>query len=360
MHTSQKRTLYALLCLPVLLLLLATTALGQQTRKVLFLGNSYTYYNNMPQMVATMAAQSGDTLLWTMEAPGGAFLSDHLNRAASLNQIKKGDWDYVALQEQSQALTLPDYQIGFTLRSIYALDSTINFHNACVETLYYLTWGRKNGDKVFYRVYSGYTDSTYEYMDSLLLARYLHVADTNQGEVSPAGAVWRYIRDNHPNLELYQSDESHPSLLGSYVAACAFYTSIFRKDPTLLTYNAGLAAADAQIVRNATKTVVYNQLLHWNIGKFDSLKDPGCNKISLTEASASPVWQVYPNPANTALVLELGTKGTVHTFRVYKADGQLYTVLKVKGTITLDISTWPKGLYVLQGSDGSSTKFLKH
>lgn len=343
--------------LSAMMLLFSHILLAQQTRKVLFLGNSYTNYNNMPQMVANMATNSGDTLNWSMEAPGGAFLSDHLNAQASLNQIKKGDWDYVALQEQSQALTLPDYQIGYTLNSIYALDSTINFYNPCVETLYYLTWGRKNGDKVFYRVYSGYTDSTYEYMDSLLLARYLHVADTNQGEVAPAGAVWRYIRDNHPNIELYQADESHPSAIGSYVAACAFYTSIFRKDPTNLTYNASLSAADAQLVRNATKEVVYKKLLDWNIGKFDTLKDPSCFKIGTIEADALAQWQPYPNPATHTLRLNLNEEAVNKLIRIYHSNGQLFKEVRVHKA-TLDVSDWPKGLYFLR-IDGTYSSFLK-
>jgi len=334
-----------------------TNAGAQKSSKVLFLGNSYTFYNNMPQMVADMATNTGDTLNWSMLAPGGAYLYDHLNSQTSLNQIMEGDWDYVAMQEQSQALTLPDYQIGLTLTSIYELDSTINFYNPCVETMYYLTWGRKNGDKLFYRIYSGYTDSTYEYMDSLLLARYTHVADSNQGEIAPAGAVWRYLRENHPGLELYQADESHPSIIGSYAAACAFYTAIFRKDPANLTFNASLNAGDAQIVRNAAREVVYKNLLDWNIGKFDSLKAPSCQKIGVAEPNPTSKWTVYPNPATTEITINVGDESKNKTISIYNAKGQLMEELEVKGQATLNISDWAKGIYFLQND--KSIKLLK-
>lgn len=70
---------------------------------------------------------------------------------------------------------------------------------------------------------------TYAGMDSLLHLRYMMMAEDNHAVVSPVGAVWNYIRANFPLIELYSPDESHPSVAGSYAAACCFYTSIFRK-----------------------------------------------------------------------------------------------------------------------------------
>ena len=61
------------------------------------------------------------------------------------------------------------------------------------------------------------------------------LAETNQPELAPAGAVWRYLRENHPNIPLYSSDGSHPSLAGSYAVACAFYAMIYKKDPTFIS-----------------------------------------------------------------------------------------------------------------------------
>jgi len=81
--------------------------------------------------------------------------------------------------------------------------------------------------------------------------------------------LWRYLRTNHPTMELYQSDESHPSLAGTYAAACSFYAVILRKDPTLITYDGGLPAAEALAIRAAAKWVVYQNLGDLNMGLFE-------------------------------------------------------------------------------------------
>lgn len=226
--------------------------------------------------------------------------------------------------------------------------------------MYYMTWGRKNGDKVFYRIYSGYTDSTYEYMDSLLRARYLHVADTNQAEVSPVGAVWRHLRSNHPSLELYAPDESHPSLAGSYAAACSFYTTIFRKDPMGLNFDASLNPSDALTIRQAVRAVVYDSLATWSIGKFDSLRNPSCSRIGLYEPETSIEWAVYPNPANTNITIYIDDQTKSKIIRIHNAHGQFIENHEVINKTHIDISKWPNGLYFFQSEDEETFKLLKY
>jgi len=130
-----------------------------------------------------------------------------------------------------------------------------------------MTWGRKNGD-------AGNCPNwppvcTYVGMDDLLYERYMLMADLNDGIVSPVGALWRYIRDNHPGIDLYDLDESHPSASGSFASACAFYAVIFRKNPALSDYNFNLPPTMAETIRNAAEIVVYNNLSEWNVGDYD-------------------------------------------------------------------------------------------
>ena len=68
--------------------ILAMQCYAGKTVRVLFLGNSYTYYHNMPKLVADMAASAGDTLVWEMEAPGGFTFSGHYTSTTSKNKIK--------------------------------------------------------------------------------------------------------------------------------------------------------------------------------------------------------------------------------------------------------------------------------
>lgn len=247
----------------------ACTANGQSiTKHTLFLGNSYTGVNNLPQMVADVATSMGDTLIFDSNAPGGQTLQGHSTNATSLAKIAAGNWDYVVLQEQSQ---LPSFPIGQVETSVFPyaqiLDNHINAQNPCAETVFYMTWGRKNGDAS--NCASWPPVCTYEGMDDLLNDRYRTMADDNNAIISPVGAVWKYIRENFPLIDLYQSDESHPSVAGTYAAACTFYSALFQKDPTLIPFNSSLSSVDAANIRTAAKLIVYDNLMEWHIGEYD-------------------------------------------------------------------------------------------
>jgi len=252
------------------LLTYSFTAISQsQIKRVLFIGNSYTNVNNLPSLLANVALSTGDSIIYDSNTPGGYTFQGHINNQTTLNKIAQGNWDYVVLQEQSQRPSFPDGQVQ-TYVYPYAklLDSLINDANPCTETVFYMTWGRKNGDVSYCQSFPPVC--TYQGMDSVLNLRYRHMADTNKAIVSPVGAVWNYIRATYPTIELYSADESHPSLAGSYAAACTFYATILRKDPTLITFNSNLSAAVADQIKSAAKLLVYDSLLNWHIGEYDA------------------------------------------------------------------------------------------
>lgn len=237
-------------------------------KNVLFVGNSYIGVNNLPQLTANVSLSAGDTIVFDSNTPGGYTFQGHSTDATTLTKISRGDWDYVVLQEQSQRPAFPISQVQVDVYPFARrLDSLINAQNSCAETVFYMTWGRKNGDAGNCPNYPPIC--TYAGMDDLLRDRYTTMANDNNAILSPVGAVWRYIRTNNPLVELYSADESHPSLAGSYAAACCFYTAIFRKSPLGVTTDAGVSAADAAIIRNAVDQVVYRQLPLWNIGDYD-------------------------------------------------------------------------------------------
>ena len=243
-----------------------------QQKSVLFIGNSYTGYNNLPQMVADVAQSTGDTLNVDSSTPGGARLLNHAVNAQTLSKIAAQNWDYVAIQAQSQEPSWPINQVQTDVFPYAAiLCDSIRSGSSCSMPVFYMTWGRKNGDAS--NCPNWPPVCTYQGMDSLLNERYQTMANDNDALVSPVGAVWNYIRANYPAIELYTADESHPSLAGTYAAACAFYVTILRKNPTAITENAGLSNLEAQQIRTATKMVVYDHLLQWNIGEYDPVAD---------------------------------------------------------------------------------------
>ena len=235
---------------------------AQLSYRVLFLGNSYTYVNDLPQIIHDVALSAGDTLVFDSYTPGGYQLIDHSTDAISQNKIMTGGWDYVVIQGQSQEPITSYNQFSNGGSALYNL---IKQYNPCAVTMPYMTWGRKNGDASNCAAFP--VMCTYQGMDTTIRGRYLNLTASINGEISPVSVVWNYLRQNYPNIELYQLDESHPSTAGSYAAACCFYTSLFKKDPTLITFNFGLNATDASIIKNAVKTQIFDSLQLWDFKK---------------------------------------------------------------------------------------------
>jgi len=247
----------------LVLLFTAFSVNGQATKKVLFVGNSYTAANNLPLLVKNMALSTDDDLIYDSNTPGGARFINHATNATTLNKINAESWDYVVLQAQSQETSLSQSQMESEVFPYATILSTaIRENNECAQPLFYMTWGRENGDES--RCTSSPWVCTYEGMDDVIRTSYQFMAEENQAELAPAGAVWRYLRTNYPTINLYSSDGSHPSLQGSYAAACAFYTMIYKKDPTLITWNSTLSESEATTIKMAAKTIVYDAISVWD------------------------------------------------------------------------------------------------
>jgi hypothetical protein len=260
---SMKRTVLLLV-----IFFVASQAICQQTKRVLFLGNSYTAGNNLPQMVANVASSLGDSLYFDSNTPGGYTMNGHSTNATSLAKIAQGGWDYVVIQEQSQLPSFPWSQ--FSTASLSYADSLcakIREADSCAIPLFFMTWGRKNGDQS--NCANWPPVCTYNGMQHLLRERYVLMADTNHAQVAPVGAVWRDLIADSLGIELYQSDESHPSLEGSYLAACTFYASIFHKSPVGASAPGFMWAQDALAIQQQAAATVFDSIGVWMI---DTLK----------------------------------------------------------------------------------------
>lgn len=269
MHRKPQNSQLFLYSLPaILFLFIFPQTQSQTTKSILFVGNSYTYCWEMPMITDLMARSTGNTLNYSVSAIGGYTLEQHASNGTTMGLIRQGGWDFVALQEYSQYPSEPfsTFQ-NQTLPYVEYLNNEINTYNTNAETIFYMTWGRKNGDAS--RCSRLPSVCTYMGMDALTRERYEYMAENYHGILSPAGAVWRYIRQNHPTIELYDTDDSHPIAAGAYATACCFYTAIFRKDPTQITYNYILSNEEAAKIRAAAKAVVYDSLMYWHIGEYD-------------------------------------------------------------------------------------------
>lgn len=245
---------------------------AQENKNVLFIGNSYIYSNNLPVTLNNLANSFSDTVTHSSSTPGGAQLIQHVGNSNTLNLIRQGNWDFVILQEQSQKPSFPPAQVASdVLPYASILNDSIEYYNACAETVFFMTWGRQNGDQTNCAFYPPLC--TYEGMQQRLRESYLLMAEQNNAICAPVGAVWKYVRDSFPSINLYNTDGSHPSFAGTYLAACSFYATLFRKSPVGSGYIGSLSAADALALQNAAAHVVLDSTDNWKIGAYDVVAD---------------------------------------------------------------------------------------
>jgi len=238
-----------------------------QVTKILFLGNSYTGVNNLPQLIKDVALSFGDTIFSDQNIPGGYYYAAHTTNATSLSKIQAQDWDFVVLQEQSQIPSLTPAIVGsdYSVPHSITLNNLIKANNSCTETVFYMTWGRKNGDASFCAQHPPVC--TYAGMQQELRNTYMLMADTNKATVAPVGVAWQTLRDSFPLIELYNPDESHPSLHGSYLAACVFYSTLYQKSCIGSTYMPiGIGTGDAVMIQTIATNTVLDSLDLWRIG----------------------------------------------------------------------------------------------
>jgi hypothetical protein len=323
-----------------------SVAQQHKTLKVLFLGNSYTYVNNLPQLIKDIALANGDTLLFDSNCPGGHTFNNHFNNATSLSKINAQAWDCVILQAQSQEPSFSPGQVAAqTLPYAIKLDSLIKNNNNCSETVFYETWGRKNGDASNCGSYPPIC--TYLGMQDRLRASYKLFADTTQSVMAPAGEAWRKSIAQNPTLELYSSDQSHPSLEGSYLTACVFYETLFHKSVLSNTYTAGVSSTNVNFLQQIAHVVVNDSLLTWNIGKYNP-----CNITGINTISSNKNITLYPNPAHDVLY-----SNTSSYFKIYDVLGNL--CLSGNKSNAINIESLKSGVYFIELSSLDSTKKIR-
>ena len=232
-------------------------------RKVLFIGNSYIYTNNMPLMFQTLTGSMGDTLIYDQSTIGGYTFSMHDTTAATITKIFSQQWDIVVLQEQSELPSFPPAEVDTEVYPYaHRLDSLIHANDSCTQTMFLMTWGHANGDPLNCSSYP--VICTYTGMQLRLRQSYMQMTQDNNAIVAPVGAAWQVMMDSFaPGIWLYISDSSHPDPSGSYLESCVLYSSIFHKPTLGCTYTAGIASADAATIQRISDKVVLDSLAQW-------------------------------------------------------------------------------------------------
>jgi len=176
--------------------------------RILMLGNSFTYFHDMPKILsALLPAQV------VSQTRGGAFLADQINPedemgAQTLRLLKEEKWDYVVLQDHSRG---PSHRKELFQQTVDQLCPLIRAAGA--KPILYATWAYKEGTEKLASI-----DMTYAAFSDALYASYHEAAERNGALVADVGRAFDALRHL---VSLYEDDDYHPSEVGSLLAAQA-------------------------------------------------------------------------------------------------------------------------------------------
>lgn len=289
------------------LLFPSVACVNAQQMRVLFVGNSYTHYNNMPKMFHDIANSKNIKVDVHMSAKSSHTFHMHSERMDLYQDIKSQKWDYIILQGFSRELAY-DYSVIDTSVVPYVrrIVDSIYAQNPCTNILLYETWGYEKGfpeDSV---------NLNYQMMSDRIHQGYLYLSQKFDFPIVPVGKVWETVKENNPKIQLYNEDLQHPSKYGSYLAACSFYAAIFKMNPNA-AYADGLNAEYAKIIQNTAFSVIDLNLNRYLLSR---------NQIQVKSSSKDGKYQVdclanYPNAKSISW--NFGDGKTANLFQVKHA-----------------------------------------
>jgi hypothetical protein len=192
----------------LLLCLLCSCTLLSAQQKILFVGNSLTYYNDLPKLVKEIAKQNGIKLdVHSFTKPNYA-LEDHWIEGAVVAELRSTHYDFIVFQQGPSALKASRENL---------IEYALMFSKVCKE---------QNSRMAFYSVWpSG--DRSFDFEN--VYRSYSAAADTTHGIVCPAGNAWLKVWEGKKDFPLYSEDGFHPTEHGSLLAALVIYGSLFKR-----------------------------------------------------------------------------------------------------------------------------------
>lgn len=215
--------------------------------RVLFVGNSLTYVNDLPNTFSALASSGGHQVEVAMIAEGGAHLYDHASATNFLTMLTSSQWDYVVLQEQSQLPAIEYSRINDMYPAIRTLTKQAKDNNA--QPILFQTWARQGGSPE-----NGMPN--YESMQYEVDQGYLRIANELNIPTAYVGLAWFRALKEHPQLQLWQEDGNHPTEQGTYLAACIFYVTLFHETPVGLKYHGNLAEDITSQLQDTANTLL--------------------------------------------------------------------------------------------------------
>ena len=234
---------------------------------ILFLGNSLMYYNDMPVLFSQIATASGKKVNVQSVTKGSATISDFTDArtevgAKALPLLKNNAWDYVIIEPSRRISpyenTVKDTELA-SARKIRELAQA-----AGGDVILYSVWGNNNGTVVEYKAQNpiSIVEVATHSMGRKPHTKFMHEVNLELAEalggvkVALAGYAFENFIAKHPDINLYHSDERHPSLIGSYLAAAVIYATVFGEKVENIPYASSAAPAAGVVESIANDTVL--------------------------------------------------------------------------------------------------------
>jgi hypothetical protein len=217
-------------------------------KQILFVGNSFNYYNNslhghVRSLVGAADRENAAIYAFKSMTISGANLIEHADALPGI--VKSRKWDVVILQGNSAEPMDSDKKRSERFKStVREFDKVIRASGA--RTVLFMTWAYQDKPE----------------MTQPLADGYLGIANEIGALVVPVGLAFERALKARPGVILHHSDKQHPSLAGTYLAACVFYSALFGRSPAGIEYTADLSkdvAAFLQDIAWATVEAYYRR-----------------------------------------------------------------------------------------------------
>ena len=280
--------------------------------RILMVGNSLTYTNNIPQLLENMCKNTGIRASVDSVTRGGHSLSQYAFPSqdyekqlsdAIITKLTTQRWDYVILQGRSDETIVNEETLRKAIACLYPY-----IKNSGAQMVLYLTWAPDwNG--------TGYD---IDKRQAEIAEVYYSIARQYQCALAPSGIAFARERKLYPNMDLYYSstDRLHPNLSGSYLSACCIYGTLFGKSPENITYSAGLASDRAGQLRALAADV--------------TVRRSSENTQTLTVSSMTRGYQMKPGSKKK---LEISSSAGVRMIRCSSSNAKV-AVVSSQGTVT--------------------------
>jgi hypothetical protein len=260
----------------------AERADGGPPLRVFFIGNSYTYVNDLPSVVREITRATGGTAIEAeSHTPGGETFWGHASTPEVLDRIASGTFDIVVLQGQSLKGNGGGGKGSHTGARVLS-DAA---RAAGARVIFYETWARREGDAIYGP----------EFGPPEMLARientYRFFAERNRDTIARVGAAFELARIEMPEVDLYDPDGSHPSAAGTLLAACVIAQSILDRAPEVPeTAPLGVPRATAEaLCALAPRVLCFEGTSYCDGYCTDTQTDPGhCGGCSAPCAGEDP------------------------------------------------------------------------